>query len=273
MGNTIVVREDPALGTLAAPSSAPEYFDARAPKYWRELYEGDATNHHQLLLRRRRDLVVDMLKGTAGPALELGCGPGILIEALSAAGEVYLGDIAFSMVQQAKRRTGKPASTVAQFSAGAIPFRSGSLSLVTAMGLLEYVDDERACLQEIRRVLAPDGTAIITFPARKPVEYLVRDVAGAAAALWRRVRGTDVQAGGMTPKRDREHSGAAASRMLEESGFIVEEMRGFHFFFYPWSRVFFGASRVVDRSLDRAQRTIPLARHAAQSWVVKVRKP
>jgi hypothetical protein len=46
----------------------------------------------------------------------------------------------------------------------AIPFRSGAFDLVLSSHVLEHVEDERAALGEIARVLAPGGCAVIMVP-------------------------------------------------------------------------------------------------------------
>jgi SAM-dependent methyltransferase len=46
----------------------------------------------------------------------------------------------------------------------AIPFRSGSFDLVLSSHVLEHIEDERAALDEIARVLAPAGRALIMVP-------------------------------------------------------------------------------------------------------------
>ena len=47
----------------------------------------------------------------------------------------------------------------------ALPFEADSFDLVLATDVIEHVDDDGQALQEIHRVLAPGGRAIITVPA------------------------------------------------------------------------------------------------------------
>ncbi len=46
----------------------------------------------------------------------------------------------------------------------ALPFREGSIDLVIGTGLLEHVEDDRAVLAEIARVLRPGGVAHLEVP-------------------------------------------------------------------------------------------------------------
>jgi len=248
------------------------YFDRRAGQYWTDLYHGAATNHYQLLLRRRRELIEQMLEGLTGPSLELGCGPGVFVEALARNGSVFLGDISFNMVQEARQRAAGR-NTAAQLSAGALPFRAGAFAVITASGVLEYVEDEDASLQEIHRVLAPDGVAIITFPARKAFEHGLRRVLAPALGLMKRVRGQAPKSSGrVTPRLEREHTFRETCRILERAGFRIEASRAFHYFYFPWSNLFFNASCAVDRALGRAGSAVPTVARFAQSWVFRVRR-
>ena len=60
----------------------------------------------------------------------------------------------------------------ADFSAGAdvkcdamgMPFREGQVDILIASDVLEHIPDDRKALAEIRRVLSPGGTAILTVP-------------------------------------------------------------------------------------------------------------
>jgi ubiquinone/menaquinone biosynthesis C-methylase UbiE len=246
------------------------YFDRRASRYWSDLYEGQITNHYQLLLRRRRDLVVEMLAGTEGPALEVGCGPGVLGDVLRENGRFFVGDISFNMVQHARARTGGHG---AQLSATALPFRDEAVRLVTAIGVLEYVPDEALALREIHRVLAPGGVAIVTFPARKPLEDLTRRLVRLGALAAQTMTGRVLAAAAPVPPRVGEHWCADAHRLIERAGFVVERIRPFHYVYFPWAQLLFGPSRLVNGVMERAQRLVSPVGRMAQSWVFRVRKP
>jgi len=45
-----------------------------------------------------------------------------------------------------------------------LPFRDGSLDLIVGTGLIEHVEDERALLAEVERVLKPGGVAHMEVP-------------------------------------------------------------------------------------------------------------
>jgi SAM-dependent methyltransferase len=58
-----------------------------------------------------------------------------------------------------------------------LPFGDGEFDLVLATDIIEHVDDDLRAIEEIRRVLAPGGTAIISVPAFQSLWGLQDEVA------------------------------------------------------------------------------------------------
>jgi SAM-dependent methyltransferase len=58
-----------------------------------------------------------------------------------------------------------------------LPFGDGEFDLVLATDIIEHVDDDLRAITEIRRVLAPGGTAIISVPAFRSLWGLQDEVA------------------------------------------------------------------------------------------------
>ena len=54
---------------------------------------------------------------------------------------------------------------VTQAPAESLPFDDGTFDLVTALDVVEHTDDDVAVLREMRRVLRPGGTLLLTVPA------------------------------------------------------------------------------------------------------------
>ena len=46
-----------------------------------------------------------------------------------------------------------------------MPFEAGSFELAASLDVIEHLDDDLAALRELRRVVAPGGTLLITVPA------------------------------------------------------------------------------------------------------------
>ena len=54
---------------------------------------------------------------------------------------------------------------VKQGAAESLPFEGASFDLVTGLDVVEHLDDDIAGLSEMRRVLRPDGRAVLFVPA------------------------------------------------------------------------------------------------------------
>ena len=130
----------------ASPGDSAESVRARAEF----LHAG----HYQPL----RDAVVEMLEPLGiGSVLDVGCGEGYYTAALKdVAGEVTGLDIAKPAIQRASKRF--PGITWLVGSSALLPFDDGGIDVVTALFTQLYID-------EMRRVLAPDGHVLVVTPA------------------------------------------------------------------------------------------------------------
>lgn len=117
--------------------------------------------------RAKRDLVSFFIKKNLSEKnkeykiLDVGCGTGKNIEAFSHFGSIWGIDSSCEAISFCKKRGLK---NVIKGSIEKIPFPNKSLNLVTALDVLEHVDDQKA-LKEIHRVLKNEGFLIITVPA------------------------------------------------------------------------------------------------------------
>ena len=117
--------------------------------------------------RIRREKVLAMLPdGTGKHILDLACGPGIMIKGLRAKNyKVTAIDAAPDMVELAKKEApNDPEVTCEVGDAYALSVPDKSFDIVTAMGLIEYLEDEPRYLRETNRIIKDGGVAIITYP-------------------------------------------------------------------------------------------------------------
>lgn len=116
----------------------------------------------------KRRMVLSLLDRYAGQAagrlLEIGCGGGFLSRMLAGRGwEVVASDVCAEAAGHALQRGLR---RVLLFDAGRQwPFESGSFRVVCMLDVLEHLEDDRLALGELRRVLSPGGTAVVTVPA------------------------------------------------------------------------------------------------------------
>jgi SAM-dependent methyltransferase len=169
----------------------------------------------------RRRLILDLLQrqrvGRESVVLDAGCGDGSLVETLVAAGvEAYGLDPWTSAIGLDPPR----------FRCGALsqlPWADASFDIVCALDVLEHVDD-RAALAEIRRVLIPRASLIVTVPGHPWLWSRRDDEAGHRRRYTRRsLRGT-----------------------LESSGFDVVRLFGFEALLLPVAAM----SRLIGRQRE-----------------------
>jgi len=94
--------------------------------------------------------------------LDIGCGTGATMDHLRKYGEVQGIDLAMIPLGFSRRR-GHQRTMCA--SATELPFADDSFDLVTALDVVEHLDDDVKGLGEIRRVLKPGAPAVIYVPA------------------------------------------------------------------------------------------------------------
>jgi ubiquinone/menaquinone biosynthesis C-methylase UbiE len=93
--------------------------------------------------------------------LDVGCGAGKNMEELRPVGRVVGADISKEAVDFCKKRGLK---NVVVGDITKLPFKDEKIDVVTALDVIEHVDD-RAALLEIKRVLKRTGIVVITVPA------------------------------------------------------------------------------------------------------------
>jgi SAM-dependent methyltransferase len=106
-----------------------------------------------------------LLAGEAGKKLsilDVGCGTGANLEMLSEFGETSGVDVSAEAVSFCH---GRGLKHVKIGAAEELPFNDHSFELVTALDVVEHLDDDVAGLREMRRVLRPDGRILLFVPA------------------------------------------------------------------------------------------------------------
>jgi SAM-dependent methyltransferase len=94
--------------------------------------------------------------------LDVGCGTGANLEMLSEFGDASGVDVSEEAVAFCHARG---FDHVRHAVAEALPFADGSFELVTALDVIEHLDDDVAGLKEMMRVLRPGGRVLLFVPA------------------------------------------------------------------------------------------------------------
>ncbi len=126
-----------------------------------------------------RPAILDLAGDVAGRRiLDVGCGAGPLLAALRDRGAIVTGaDPSAKMLELARRRLGAGAALHrAGLGGGPLPFSDGAFDDVVACLVLHYLEDWKAPLTELRRVLS----------ARRPAHRGVNHPFGLQVAVSRR---------------------------------------------------------------------------------------
>jgi ubiquinone/menaquinone biosynthesis C-methylase UbiE len=117
----------------------------------------------------RREHVLQLFDKRHGRYLDAGCGTGDFLPALlERGGDVFAIDVAAEMISQAKARlrcfdgTDRIHLSVADVTN--LDFPESYFDAIISVGLVEYLSNDEAVLEELYRVLKPGGILIITVP-------------------------------------------------------------------------------------------------------------
>lgn len=129
------------------------------------LYEVEETHWWYVGRRRIIQYLVEKICTTLNPnprILDVGCGTGANLKMLAAYGRAEGVDISSQAVDFCRERG---LDSVRLGAAEQLPYENGSFDLVTALDVVEHLDDDVAGLREMRRVLRRDGRVLLFVPA------------------------------------------------------------------------------------------------------------
>lgn len=134
-------------------------------------------------LKERMAKILSAMDVSAGKkVLDIGCGSGIFIEALSKMGAEVTGvDCSKKMLSLADCRLKKASAArydLLVADASSLPVGGTHYDFVICAGLLDYVLDIKKVLKEIHRVLKDSGLAVITIPSRITPFFILRSKFG-----------------------------------------------------------------------------------------------
>ena len=170
---------------------------------------------------QRAGLPAPGLAGTR--VLDIGCGGGLLSEAMAAAGAAVLGiDPGTTAIQVARLHALETGATPAyrQCAVEDIPVSEGGFDLVTCMEMLEHVPDPSSVVAHAVALLRPGGTLVLSTINRTPKAYAMA-VLGAEYVLRLLPRGTHVYGKFIRPSE--------LAQVVRRCGLQVTDIVGMHY--------------------------------------------
>ena len=131
--------------------------------------------------------------------LDIGCGTGYTLGVMARHSEAYGLDVA---IEGLAFCLGRGLGRLVQAEAEHLPFADESMDVVTALDVLEHLDDDDAALREWRRVCRPGGHLLIYVPALQ--------------SLW---SGEDY-----VSQHRRRYRRAQLGRRVREAGFSIQKL-------------------------------------------------
>lgn len=196
-------------------------FDDQAARWWDR--DGPSRALHDLNPERLA-FVTERLALAGKRVLDLGCGGGILSEALAKAGADVVGiDLSPEQIQVAQLHSLESGLKIDYRHLGsqALAEREpGSFDLIVCMELLEHVPDPAAILADCQALLKPEGDLFLSTIHRGLKSFLFA-IVGAEEVLKLLPRGTHRYAQFIKPHE--------LARGLRQAGFDLQALAGLHY--------------------------------------------
>lgn len=148
-----------------------DFYDELAERWYTD------ANHPIALLRAENKLRVPWIireMGEEKKVLDIGCGAGILTNALAKKGhEVFGIDLSSSSLEVARKYDETKTVSYQTANGYSLPYPDRSFDVVCAMDLLEHVEEPRLVISEASRVLKPGGLFFFHTFNRNIISYLL----------------------------------------------------------------------------------------------------
>jgi SAM-dependent methyltransferase len=240
---------------LVGSESLPYLAYSEAESAWSDeltdLHEQQASSTHPIDVASRQ-LAIDSMRllGETPVILDVGCSSGFLLRELRERmpGAQLLGaDYLSGVVKKASVRN--PGVPFVQFDLRECPLPGNSLDGITALNVLEHIDDDQKALGHIHRILRPGGIAHIEVPAG-PSSF---DMYDEVLLHHRRYRLPELE------------------KRVRNLGFCVEKATHLGFSLYPLFKLAKLRNRHIGGHLDLARKQALVAqqigRTASSRWM------
>jgi ubiquinone/menaquinone biosynthesis C-methylase UbiE len=253
-------------------TSVVEHFDRLSTtRDWSHLYEvADGMTYH---FHVRRTRVLELLPDKLGNVVDVGCGPGVMVEAVRQRGGTFQGiDLSPEMVREATENFGNlPDVSFQVGNIESLDLPDATFDQVICMAVIEYLKSPDRALAEMARVLRPGGIVIITIPKRMHIDRLT-----IAATTPMRLLGRALGIGSADtlPRLRLQPDELDAS--AERAGLITDGHAQYHFtpLPYPFPRLAPRLSMRLNAPFERlfaSRATLPS--FLAHGYIGRYRKP
>jgi len=109
------------------------------------------------------DVLLRLLPAGGGARLlDLGCGPGNMLDFLAGHGKVFGSDFSADALRFCR---GRSHERVFRADFHRLPLKAGSFDMVTAIDVIEHLQDDRRAISELYQIVRPGGHLVVTVPA------------------------------------------------------------------------------------------------------------
>lgn len=169
----------------------------------------------------RADYIAQRVPLSGKTLLDIGCGGGLLSEAMAQRGAqvtgIDLGETTIEVAELHALESGAKVNYVRESAEQHLQSHAGEYDVVTCLELLEHVPDPAALAQTIAQLLKPGGQAFFSTLNRNPKSYAIA-VLGAEYVLKLLPRGTHTYSQFIRPSE--------LARWARAAGFEVADIRG-----------------------------------------------
>ena len=208
-----------AMNTDNVDDAEIEKFSALASRWWDKESEFKTLHDINPL---RIDYIEQQCGGLAGKkVLDIGCGGGILSEAMAARGAEVIGidmadlslDVARMHLHESGLSVDYQKTTAEQFAEENV----GQFDIVTCLEMLEHVPDPASIIQAAAKALKPDGSIVLSTLNRNAKSFLLA-IVGAEYIMKMLPKGTHEYEKFLKPSELAQAARAAALDVTDISG-------------------------------------------------------